>query len=374
MCIENKNAIGQETSTEKFRNVPASLRPKSLNEYQVVCHFHNRPIFIQEYSGRIKLTEIHKEYREWILYAEGYSTPNLDVKGRLNSFSGCILIRICDWVLAELTPSKITVYAETQRLALKHLNLLVSEFAFPENANPPPHFHLIISEPFTGSMSTIPVMIPNEPIMDETGMSLHYGEDFPAWHRQFVGKLTQQDRGITIFRGAPGIGKTSYLRKLMVALLKTHFFLFMPLRIGWIFNAPETIHFWVNQKEQNPGRKLVVILEDAEHFLMERGPDNATSVSDLLNAGDGLLGDFLQLHLICTLNCEIDRLDKAVTRPGRMLAYREFKRLTPDQAQKLAAAKKLQIKPQESYSLAEIYNGPNMLEAEISKRKVGFVT
>jgi hypothetical protein len=96
--------------------------------------------------------------------------------------------------------------------------------------------------------------------------------------------------------------------------------------------------------------------------------------SDLLNAGDGLLGDFLQLHLICTLNCEIDRLDKAVTRPGRMLAYREFKRLTPDQAQKLAAAKNLQIKPQESYSLAEIYNGPNMLEAEISKRKVGFVS
>jgi len=114
-----------------------------------------------------------------------------------------------------------------------------------------------------------------------------------------------------------------------VELRKIHVFLFMPLRIGWMFNAPDTLRFWVEQKQQRPGRQMVVILGDAEHFLMERGPDNASSVSDLINAGDGLLGDFLQLHLICTVNCEVDRLDRAVTRPGRMQASREFKRLTP---------------------------------------------
>lgn len=68
-----------------------------------------------------------------------------------------------------------------------------------------------------------------------------------------------------------------------------------------------------------------------------------------------------------------DRIDKAVTRPGRMLAYREFKRLTPTQAQKLAAAKKLQIKPQESYSLAEIYDAGNSQMEEIQKRGIGFL-
>ena len=157
--------------------------------------------------------------------------------------------------------------------------------------------------------------------MDEPEMNLHYGEDFPDWHRQLVSNLTSQNRGITIFRGKPGTGKTTYLRKLMVALHKSHFFLYMPMKIGWMLNAPETVQFWVTQKQQNPNRKLVVILEDAEHFLMERGSDNASSASDLINAGDGLLGNFLQLHLICTVNCDVDRLDKAVTRPGRMVAY-----------------------------------------------------
>jgi len=146
----------------------------------------------------------------------------------------------------------------------------------------------------------------------------------------------------------------------------------MPMRIGWMLNAPETIQFWIEQRRQNPNHKLVVILEDAEHFLTERGPNNASSVSDLINAGDGLLGSFLQLHLICTVNCEVNRLDKAVTRSGRMLAYREFKRLTPQQAAKLATAKNLKIDQQESYSLAEIYNGRNAIEVEMSERKLGF--
>lgn len=89
---------------------------------------------------------------------------------------------------------------------------------------------------------------------------------------------------------------------------------------------------------------------------MERAADNQASLSNLLNIADGFLGAFLQMHIICTVNAQIEKLDAAVLRPGRLLARHVFSRLTPQQAKRLAAVEGLQIREQESYSLAEIYN------------------
>src|SRR5258708_6210477 len=114
MCIEN--VMGRDVKAKKSVIIPTLETAKSLKDYQIVCHFHDKPIFIQKYSGRIKLPEIHKAYRQWILYSEGYSNLRPDVKDRLNSFSAFVLVRICDWVLADFTASKITVYAESHRL------------------------------------------------------------------------------------------------------------------------------------------------------------------------------------------------------------------------------------------------------------------
>jgi ATPase family associated with various cellular activities (AAA) len=357
----------QENWVDPFR----PLRPESLDDYRLLCHFSKRPMFILKYSGSIKLMTVQKGFGKKLIHSVGVSAFKPKDKNCLEAIPESFLIQLCRRSFVELTPTKIRVFAESHALAVKQLNLMVSEFAM-EKQSDIPQFHLVTCDRVTGYFETVSVKLTNEQFMDEPEMNLHYGEDFPEWHRQLVNSLSSQNRGITIFRGKPGTGKTTYLRKLMVALHKSHFFLYMPMKIGWMLNAPETVQFWVAQKQQNPNRKLVVILEDAEHFLMERGSDNASSASDLINAGDGLLGNFLQLHLICTVNCDVDRLDKAVTRPGRMVAYREFARLTPAQAQKLATSKNLQIKQQDSYSLAEIYNGSHQLEGNISQKKIGF--
>ena len=98
-------------------------------------------------------------------------------------------------------------------------------------------------------------------------------------------------------------------------------------------------------------------MEDAEAVLMRRGVDNGFSVSALLNLSDGLLGDGLALHIICTVNCKLTELDPAVMRPGRLRSVYEFTLLSYDQAVQLARYRGISIlREPRKYSLAEIYN------------------
>jgi hypothetical protein len=120
--------------------------------------------------------------------------------------------------------------------------------------------------------------------------------------------------------------------------------------------------------------KKVVVLEDAEALLAERHPENQESLSTLLNIGDGFLGDFLQMHVICTMNAPIGRLDPTIKRSGQLIAAHQFERLNWAQAERLAHAKGLDLKFRESYSLAEIYRF-STLAAQITQtdeRQMGF--
>ena len=85
---------------------------------------------------------------------------------------------------------------------------------------------------------------------------------------------------------------------------------------------------------------------------------------------DGFLGDVLKLHVICTINCPVGKLDRALLRPGRMLAYREFRRLPMELGQALAAAKQLSTPVDRDLSLAELYN--SRADNQLSNSVVGF--
>jgi ATP-dependent 26S proteasome regulatory subunit len=81
----------------------------------------------------------------------------------------------------------------------------------------------------------------------------------------------------------------------------------------------------------------------------------------------------LKVHIICTLNAPVEKLDEALLRPGRLLTMREFKRLPISDAQRLAHAKGIVLSPQDDYSLAEIYATGQMepTHARVQKR-IGF--
>lgn len=209
-------------------------------------------------------------------------------------------------------------------------------------------------------------------LRNDEDVQLHYGSEFVAWQSHFITQLKKRSCGVTILRGEPGTGKTTFLKYLTRKLRQTHRFYYLPLPVfPWLSN-PAAVDFWLAENEVFRRARKIVILEDAESLLMQRAPDNQESVSNLLNISDGFLGDVLKLHIICTINCEIGKLDSALLRPGRLVAIREFDKLTKDQALALATLKSVPINTQRDYSLAEIYNATD--GASINTRSMGFAS
>ena len=100
----------------------------------------------------------------------------------------------------------------------------------------------------------------------------------------------------------------------------------------------------------------MIILEDSEKCLMRREDDNRSEVSSLLQITDGLMGSFMKLQVLCTINCQATQLDPALLRPGRLLARKVFGRLSREDAMKVADKLGKPMPAGNSISLAELYN------------------
>lgn len=229
-------------------------------------------------------------------------------------------------------------------------------------------FHLIKRQ--ESDISTEKVELPEHSLLSPEQLTLHYYDGMPEWHTHFVENLKQRPYGLSIFEGEPGTGKTSYLRHLASELRKTHRFYFIPPSDLEILSQHTFVGFWAHQRRYHSQKNFVVILEDADTALMRRGSDNRDQVSAILNLSDGLLGDFLRLQIICTINGSSEEIDSALLRPGRLTGHRFFRRLPYEQAAELAASLGKILPSERSYTLAEIFNDDSCREKE--PRRIGF--
>jgi len=249
---------------------------------------------------------------------------------------------------------RIIGYGETAEDAEK----IVNDFTAAYGTTPPKtggRFQLIRKDRYDFKCED--VTLGADTVLTDGEFALRYPEGSPAWHREFVEKLTTRKSGLSILEGSPGTGKTTYLRHLMGTLQETHRFYFIPPSNMRILSESDFIGFWAGERQIHSDRRLAVILEDADAVIMTRGADNQEQVSALLNLSDGMLGDFLSLQIICTINCSASEIDQALVRPGRMLSHRVFERLDPSQAARLAASIGKELPHARDYSLAEVFAG-----------------
>ena len=263
---------------------------------------------------------------------------------------------------------RIVSYAST----IEEAEQMVKEFAKRYEVSPPPEggsFKLIKID--DSDISTHSVPLDPETLLSDEAFTLHYPEGSYAWQLDFEQKLLKRKQGLAIFEGNPGTGKTSYLRHLMGRLKESHRFYFIPPSSMSVLSNPKFIGFWATERRRNPEKKLLVVLEDADAALMTRGSDNQEEVSSILNLTDGMLGDFLGLQIICTINCRVSDIDQALLRPGRLIAHRKFERLNPAQAARLASQLGKSLPQREDYSLAEVFSGEEQQSTTVRPR-MGF--
>jgi hypothetical protein len=212
-------------------------------------------------------------------------------------------------------------------------------------------------------------------IVPRDRVDLYYRDGASTWVEGWIRLLSQRRYGLTVLTGHPGTGKTTLLRSLAHWLAESHILYFMSAARFTDVQSGEIVAFWVEENRHSPLRKLLV-LEDAESVVLRRGDDNREKVGTLLNLTDGMLGDALGLHVICTLNSELAELDPALLRPGRLVAHRDFDLLTRDEARRLAELLGLAVPPGECVSLAELFNhshSPNS-RPNSPRRAMGFHT
>jgi hypothetical protein len=211
---------------------------------------------------------------------------------------------------------------------------------------------------------------------------LHYGSGFEDFHEKLLERFKSDPKGLVLFHGDPGTGKTYYIRNLIKDLIKIgkQIIYFPPNMVSHLV-SPEIMTFLSStvMEMAESGKSCVLLLEDAEPLLVSRGVDGRSDgITNLLNITDGLLNDMLSIQVIATFNTDLKNIDEALLRPERLIARKEFKRLSVKDAEKLSESLGMDKKFEEDVTLAEIYSQRKANEVlvheynPIEKRKIGF--
>jgi ATP-dependent 26S proteasome regulatory subunit len=177
-----------------------------------------------------------------------------------------------------------------------------------------------------------------------------------------------QQSGLVLFHGIPGTGKSTYIKYLIYQVKKE--VIFLPPRIAAGMDSPDFTQFLV----QHPN--TIFVIEDAEELIMNQQGNRNSGMSMLLNLSDGLLGEGLGIQFIATFNTNVENIDPALLRKGRLNNLYEFKALETEKAKALAAkVSKIELSISIPMTLAELYNSDSDEQTYHKKRNpIGFLT
>lgn len=199
-----------------------------------------------------------------------------------------------------------------------------------------------------GGFYLTPITIKKPLISD---LKIHYGEEFEQIHDTIMKALKcEESHGLILLHGIPGSGKTHYIRYLIQEFTDKQL-IYVPPDMTSSISTPEFFPFMLQNKDS------ILIIEDAENIIRSREDKNSTtqSVANLLNLSDGLLGDSLHQPIIATFNCELNSIDSALLRKGRLISQYEFGKLSIENSQKLSNQLGFSTKITEPMTLADIY-------------------
>ena len=195
-----------------------------------------------------------------------------------------------------------------------------------------------------------------------------YNDDFLEVHNRVKKSITDENKGIVLFHGIAGSGKTNYI-KWLTSQIPNKKFIFVPTSMIASLTDPSFIGLLIGNKNS------VLVLEDCENYIAERTALNSNTdvVSSILNIADGMLSDVLECQLICTFNSDISKIDSALLRKGRLIAEYKFKELSVEKANNYLRSIGKEPTITKPCSLAELTNmETKALKEDTDTPKIGF--
>jgi hypothetical protein len=140
---------------------------------------------------------------------------------------------------------------------------------------------------------------------------------------------------LILIDGEPGTGKTFFIRGIIHEILDAIFVL-VPSHMVEGLSGPDLIPMLMRARSlAGSDEPIILIIEDADKALVPREMGSLGAISTLLNISDGILGSSLNIRIVCTTNAEINEIDSALKRPGRMSRRIHIGKLTPDIASRI---------------------------------------
>lgn len=188
----------------------------------------------------------------------------------------------------------------------------------------------------------------------------NYNDDIPYDRMKQI--IEEDKSSLMLFYGEPGTGKTTLIKHFITEYPDKNF-IFMDGDLLINVSKEKLMSYFLECQD------TIFILEDCEKALMNRENSFNPVMSILLNLTDGVISDILNIKLICTFNTNINNIDPALIRKGRLSLKYEFKKLSKEKCRKIANDNSIN----EDMSLANVYNIKE--ENDFSKKnqkKIGF--
>ena len=201
-------------------------------------------------------------------------------------------------------------------------------------------------------------------------LELNYGENFADVNKKIVTELSKKkNKGLVLLHGEPGTGKTTYIKWLVGQLNKNKKVIFVPPFLTESITSPEFIPFLARYTDS------VLVIEDAERVVSDRvsGSGSSIGVSNILNMTDGIMGDVMNIQIICSFNMHRNKIDPALLRKGRLIAEHKFDTLDVESTNNLLKHLGHEQTSTKSMTVADIYNiDEKEFVTNNGNQKVGF--
>ena len=244
-------------------------------------------------------------------------------------------------------------------------------FGCPEKTS---HYHKTFSKLFPNKQSDIKMSwyytgnrggmestdIPLIEDKEKTAVSSHYPFIKPNLDT-YIENFHNSNNSILLLTGEPGTGKTSFIRHYITTYM-----------LNSMVTYDESImmrdEFYINFLTSS--KKHILVVEDADVFLLSRDGGENKIMSKFLNVADGLVKGMNKKIIFSTNLTQLNQIDSAIIRPGRCFDVLEFRKLNLKEANVVCNEHNLpELTENIEYSLADIFNrSPRSLKA----KKIGF--